>query len=380
MCNGIRSKYELASAHVTIAMYRYDNCLELEASCALDWLADMAGCELVQENQRALRQEVAVVTETVLTVLQQIPTRASIQAGGLRVLAQLRACGLNRCKAVDCSSDRVAVRAMKNHPSHAEVQVFGLANLSCMLISTPLCEASVSSGICALAVTSLRSHPKHLGVQRNALMVLNQLAASGKGAAGMQVKGAVKAAVYCLRNHIWNMELQSLGILLLGYLSRHSTLVDRLVHSGAIEVVVNALQMFSKDREIQENGLLVLVNLSLSGAHVGRMVKTRVVEVTRTALRTHLDHSTVEAYGLYLLGILIDRLMLEHGSGMFIKCRSAIVDAMEAHPMHANVQASGSHILRKFASHVERIKEDADMYSVCNRMDRQRAPCSAVQA
>lgn len=50
--------------------YRYDNFIELEALCALRWLANMASSEFVQQNISAVRQVVAVVSETVLAVLK----------------------------------------------------------------------------------------------------------------------------------------------------------------------------------------------------------------------------------------------------------------------------------------------------------------------
>jgi len=327
---------------------RYDACWELEVLSAWKWLANMASSEIVQQNLYALGSTVITVHETVMDVMRIVPKNAAIQTAALRVLARLRVCGLNRFS--ERSADELALLALKTHPFHVGVQLFGLGLLTRMISEPFEYDMHMNDDIYAVAIFSLLIFGKYPEVQKHAFMVLIRQASFGEYAQVMNWSNAVEPTMTCLRMHPKNKELQSAGVLLLRCLSQHTAVVDTMVQCGAIEQVVNALRTFPDDQTLQENGLVALVKLSMNGLHVNRMVSTRVVKVAMTAMSSHLQNSAVQEHGMCLLSNLLDRLMIKHGLSKMKKCSAVVVAATKAHPMHANIQEKGSQISSKLAS------------------------------
>lgn len=326
---------------------RYDTFIEVEALCALRWLATKAGSKYVKKNKESIRSMVIASADLVMEVMHKFYWHEEIQAEALHVLAQLRSCDVRLGKATQRRADHLAILALNKHPSHVGVQAFGLALLSKMSVYPRYSDDLMNVAPCAAAMAALRRHPKNTGVQTNALLVLIHLAAGAQHLNHLAQEGILLSTMEVLRLYPKDSDVQSRGVLLLGYLSFHEQLIDRLANLGAIEVVVRALQMFSNDSEIQANGLLVLLNLVSSGLHVERMVNSRVVEVSTAAVQRHPQHAAVESCGLCLLGILADHLVNKQQVDILIACRPSVAAVLQAHPTDTNLQASGAHLSRK---------------------------------
>lgn len=351
---------------------RYNNFIEVEALCALQWLANMADSKCVQEDNRTVRSIITAVLQQVLIVMRAFPMHAEMQAGALRVLAKMRSNGLIWCRAEESRIDDSAFLALKSHTEHVGVQRDGLEVLASVNIEAEYRCAKVNTSACVAAVVALRRFPEQLEVQRNALLVLGRIISSGDTMDESLWIELIDTVLDSMRFYLHDFKVQSIGILLLGYMSVDSKMVDRAVHSGAIEAVVHALRYFPEDLDFQTNGLIVLVKVVLKERHVKRVARTRVLKLTLGALRRHISHSAVEACALSLLGTITDHFPVDIRNRMFVSYTPIVVAAMQAHPTNENVQYSGSLLLRKLAP----IAEKPLMYSAVNLARPSDSICS----
>ena len=231
----------------------------------------------------------------------------------------------------------------------------------------PPSDAEVAGMELAEVVAALRAQMAVARVAEKACKRLEVLGRLGGGAQAAGDAGALEAVVAAMRAHSDVADVQVAGCIALCAVSNGDDAAglarkQRAVEAGAIEEVVAALRVHPQVALVQETGCGALGNVcwgedAAALSRHQRAAAAGAIEEIVAAMRAHAQVVEVQERGCCTLLILCrgsddaaartrGRLALQAGG------RTAVVDAMEAHPEDDGVQNYGQRVLDKLPAEV----------------------------